>query len=120
MLYAAAFEPAITRVALIEPYSSYRSLVLNRFYNPQYVYSIVPGALTAYDLPDLEASLAPRRLLIAGVTDGNGKCTDIESINKDLVIVKNAYHSGSADLQLTIVSLKSTGELYDYYLDWIK
>jgi dienelactone hydrolase len=119
LLYAAAFEPAITRVALIEPYSSYRSIVLNRFYNPHYVYSIVPGALTAYDLPDLEASLAPRRLLIAGVTGGNGKCTDIESINKDLVIVKNAYF-GYADLQLIIVSLKSTGELYNDYLDWIK
>ncbi len=120
LLYAAAFEPAITRIALIEPYSSYRSIVLNRFYNPKYVYSIVPGALTAYDLPDLEASLAPRRLLIAGVTDGNGKSTDIEGINTDLMIIKSAYHSGNADIQLNIVSLNSTEKLYNDFMGWIK
>ena len=57
LLYAAAFEPAITRIALIEPYSSYSSIVMNRFYNPKYVYSIVPGALTAYDLPILKPVL---------------------------------------------------------------
>lgn len=34
LLHAAAFEPAISRIALIKPYSSYRSIVMNRFYNP--------------------------------------------------------------------------------------
>ena len=120
LLYAATFEPAITRIALIEPYSSYRSIVMNRFYNPKYVYSIVPGALTAFDLPDLEASLAPRRLLIAGVTDGNGKNTDIEGINNDLMIIKSAYHSRNADIQLKIVSLKSSEKLYNDFMGWIK
>jgi hypothetical protein len=120
LLYAAAFEPAITRIALIEPYSSYRSIVMNPFYNAKYVYSVVAGALTAYDLPDLEASLAPRKLLIEDITDGNGKSSDFESINKDLAIIKNAYHSGNADLQLNIVSLKSNGKQYDGYTDWIK
>jgi len=91
LLHAAAFVPAITRVALIEPYSSYRSLVMNRFYNSGFVYSTVPGALKAYDIPDLAASLAPRKLLMAGVTDGLGNITDTAGINKDLAIIKIAY-----------------------------
>ena len=92
LLHAAAFDQDITRIALIESYSSYQSIVMNRFYDPKFVHSMVPGALKAYDLPDLAASLAPRKLLMANVTDGNGKNTDVESINKDLDLIKTAYH----------------------------
>ena len=91
LLHAAAFDPVITRIALIEPYSSYTSIVMNRFYRPVFVHSLVPGALTAYDLPDLAASLAPRKLMMAGVTDGDGNASDNEKINKDLSIIKTAY-----------------------------
>jgi hypothetical protein len=73
LLHAAAFDTAITRIALIEPFSSYQSIAMNRFYNPKFVHSVVPGALKAYDLPDLAASLAPRKLLMAGITDGSGR-----------------------------------------------
>ena len=34
LLHAAAFYPAIKRIAIIEPYSSYQSIAMNRFYNP--------------------------------------------------------------------------------------
>jgi hypothetical protein len=57
---------------------------------------------------------------MAGVTDGNGKSTDVESINKDLRIIKTAYRSRYADGQLNIVSGKSTEKLFDLYLEWIK
>lgn len=120
LLHAAAFDPAIVRIALIEPYCSYQSIAVNLFYDTKFVYSIVPGALKAYDLPDLAASLAPRKLLMAGVTDGSGSISDNESINKDLDIIKTAYHSGKADLQLNIVSLKPDEKPYDFYLEWIK
>ena len=55
LLHAAAFCKDITRIALIESYSSYRSITLNRFYNPKFVHSIVAGALKEYDLTDLAA-----------------------------------------------------------------
>jgi hypothetical protein len=81
---------------------------------------MVPGALRAYDLPDLEASLAPRKLLMAGVTDGNSHDTDIESINTDLNIIKNAYRSKNAEEQLIIISDKSPGKLFEQYMNWLK
>jgi hypothetical protein len=120
LLHAAAFDMDISRIALIEPYSSYQSIVMNQFYSPKFVHSIVPGALTAYDLPDLEASLAPRKLLMTGVTDGNSNRTEIGSINKDLDIIKSAYHLRNADKQLNIVSLKPNEKLNDFLMEWIK
>jgi hypothetical protein len=120
LLHAAAFDSAITRIALIEPYSSYRSIVMNRFYDPKFVHSTVPGALKAYDLPDLAASLAPRKLMIAGVTDGYGKNTDTENINIDIAIIKIAYQNKKADGQLNVIYLKPTEKQYDLYMEWIK
>ena len=120
LLHASAFDPTITRIALIEPYSSYRSIVMNRFYKSAFIHSTVPGALRAYDLPDLAASLAPRKLLMIGVTDGNGMDTDIEGINHDLAIIKDAYSSRNADEYLNIAFLKPGKELYDFFRKWIQ
>lgn len=100
LLHAAAFEPAISRIALIEPYSSYRSVVKNFRYNHRFLFSTVPGSIGQYDLPDLAASLAPRRLLIAGSTDGNASNSNTAEIEKDLAVVRNAYRSNAASLQV--------------------
>ena len=97
MVHAAAFDPDIAGIALVEPYSSYLSIVTSHFYSSSYIPGVVPGALKAYDLPDIEGSLAPRRLLIAGATGGNGKRTDEDAINADLGIVRKAYSGKKAD-----------------------
>jgi hypothetical protein len=120
LIHAAAFEPAVAGIALLDPISSYQSVVMNSFYNPKFVFSMVPGALKAYDLPDLEATLAPRKLLIADVTDGSGSTSDNESINRDLDIVRKAYRSANANGQLIITSVKPDNRKYDVFLEWIK
>jgi cephalosporin-C deacetylase-like acetyl esterase len=120
LLHAAAFCLAITRIALIDPYSSYQSIVMNRFYKPKFVHSIVPGALTAYDLPDLGASLAPRKLLIEGITDGNGRNSNTESIYQDMEIIRTAYKSQNATRQLSILLSESTENPYNLFIEWIK
>ncbi len=80
----------------------------------------VPGALKAYDLPDLAACLAPRKLMMAGTTDGYGKKTDPENIAKDLAIVKTAYQNRNAAGQLNIVSFTPGEKPDDLFLEWIK
>lgn len=99
LLHAAAFIPAIKRVALINPLSSYRSVVMNRFYYSPFITGAVPGMLQAYDLPDLAAALAPKKLLMAGVIDGKGETKDI---SEDLAFVEKAYHDRHAEDQLII------------------
>jgi hypothetical protein len=118
LLHAAAFDPSITRVALIEPYSSYRSVAMNRLYDPKFINSLVPAALEFYDLPDLAASLAPRQLMIVGSLDGAGNSGN-DNINKDLEVVKNGYRYRNANDAL-IISEEPAKEPEDIYKAWIK
>ena len=120
ILYAAAFDNSISRIALIEPYSSYLSIVRNRFYSSSFIPGVVPGALKAYDLPDIEASFAPGKLLMAGVTDGYGKISDTAGINNDLEIVRNGYKKKNAEENLLIMPLPHDKSYEALFLDWIQ
>jgi hypothetical protein len=60
------------------------------------------NAISLYDLPDLAASLAPRRLLIFYPTDGFGESADYESINEDLSIIRSGYQHKGAGHNLII------------------
>ena len=93
---------------------------MNQFYYSPFVPDIVPGALTAYDLPDLAATLAPRKLMLAGTTDGNNKKTDKESIDEDLAIIKTAYQAQNASGQLKIVTTETTEKPNNLFIEWIK
>ena len=120
LLHAAAFEGSISRIALIEPFSSYMSIAINHFYISSFIPGVVPGALKEYDLPDIEAALAPRKMLIAGVTDGFGKITDTAGINDDLSIVRDEYRRKDAEGQLMILSLPDYNKYDAVFGDWIK
>ena len=120
LVHAAAFDSTIKNVALIEPYTSYRAVVMNRFYNPAFIYSTVPNALTAYDLPDLAASLAPRKLVIANATDGAGNQSDPKSRDEDFSVIKAAYQHKKTSEQLDIIPGKPAGNNFDLYLEWIE
>jgi dienelactone hydrolase len=120
LLHAAAFDTSITRIALIEPYSSYLSIVNDRFYDPKFVHSAVPAALATYDLPDLSASLAPRKLLMAGVTDGSGTANNSEGVDTDLSVIKSVYHNLKAGDRLDIESEKSLEDLKELYERWLR
>ena len=118
LLHAAAFNPNITRIALIEPYISYQSIVMNRFYFTGYIHSTVAGALTAYDLPDLAGSLSPRKLFISGILDGMGKSENTKDISEGIDVIKSMYHFKNADEKLKIYP--SSENLKDNINEWLK
>jgi hypothetical protein len=120
LLHAAAFDRDIARIALVEPYSSYASIVKNRFYESSFILNTVPAGLTAYDLPDLAASLAPRKLLVAGTTDGNGKKADMQDTEKDINVIRTAYQKKNTADQLKISDIEPGTKPIDLYLNWIK
>ncbi len=99
LLHAALFDVNISGMILAEPYSSYSSIVMNRNYNTRFILSTVPEALTRYDLPDLAAAFAPRKLFIAGMTDGNGSSFNL---NNDTDIIKSEYLRRNAGERLNI------------------
>ena len=90
----------------------------NRFYHTGFVHNLVAGALTEYDLPDLAATLAPRKLIIKGTTDGNSEINDQESINKDLEIIRNAYQLKNAGENLKIISDGMSENMQDVLNEW--
>ncbi len=102
LLHAACFTKAFDEVILLGPYLSYMSIVTERFYDPHFVMSAVPGALREYDLPDLAAALAPADLMIVAPVDGRN--TPLEHVNDNQVCaVKTAYESKGALESLKII-----------------
>lgn len=100
LLHAAVFEPRIARVAIAGMYASYQTVVENEYYQPRYVYSMVPGALRAYDLPDLAAALAPRRLWLSDPVDSNGNLLAAAEFDKAYKITKQNYGKMNSPLDL--------------------
>ena len=118
LLHAAAFEPSLSAVALVEPLLSFRALLDEEYYARKFVDSAVAGALRAYDLPDLAASLAPRPLLIVNPTDGAGTRTDQEGMERDLAVTRAAYAAGAAS-RLTVQMLDRTATPTEALVRWL-
>lgn len=76
LLHAAVFDSAIQRVCLIRPFLSFSEIALSHDYKPAYIFSTVPGAVEAYDLPDLMAVLCPRKVFVLNPLSGNGAKAD--------------------------------------------
>jgi len=72
LLHAAAFDKRIQKICLVQPFTSFADIVLNRDYSPAYIPSTVAGAIEKYDLPDLMATISPRKVLIINPLSGNG------------------------------------------------
>lgn len=105
LIHAAVFSDRIRSMVLSRSYSSFMSIATHRYYNPFFILSCVPGALGKYDLPDLEAAFAPRKLVIDDAVDCLGTKTYAGTIKDDLEIVKRAYDNAGAG-----GSLKISGE----------
>jgi hypothetical protein len=117
LLHAAAFAPSISRVALIDPLSSYRSLVMSRFYYSPFVPGAVPGMLRAYDLPDLAASLTPRPLMMVGAINGN---SETEGVEEDMSFIRDTYKKQRADDALLIAPAIEAEGLTSLFERWTK
>lgn len=89
-LFAAAVEPKINSLYLAAGPASYGSLLENEEYKFSMA-NVVPGMLQRTDLPVVAASVAPRKIILAGSVDAQGK-------RLDLNIVKELY-SGALNIE---------------------
>jgi dienelactone hydrolase len=80
-LFAAALEPEIERLYLAGGLVSFQSIVDTEDYDHPFG-NFVPNLLLHTDLPKLAASLARRRVVIAGAVDGAGKTMAQEDVRK--------------------------------------
>ena len=77
---------------------------MNRYYNPSLISSIVAGALTSYDLPDITACIAPRKLLMINIADQSNNEASSELIEKEMQIARSAYAIAGSKENLIIKS----------------
>lgn len=92
LLHAAAFDPLFAKLILVESPVSYTSLVTHHQYKPEYVMGTVPAALTAYDLPQLVASITHSKLLLISPVDAAG-----EPIKENIYPASSSWRQLSAE-----------------------
>jgi hypothetical protein len=120
LLHAAAFDKSISSIVLLEPYSSYRSLVMSRFYKSSFISGVTPGALKEYDLPLLAGTIAPRKLIIAGPTDGNGKTDEAKLIQEDMDMISGLFTDKDAEKSLIIIPHDVEWKFENLSEQWLK
>jgi len=117
LLHAAAWEQGIGKVALIEPFVSFASVAGHRYYQVSFA-DLVPNAMTAYDLTDLEACLAPRPLLIVNPADHLMKPAPSEVVDREFDVVRKAY--ALKGVTAVIQQWKRPEEVRDLLGNWLK
>lgn len=106
VLHAAAFEKDLAWLVLQESITSYSPLVLNKYYQVD-AKSLVAGALTAYDLPDLLGSLAPRKCAVLQPRNHLDESAGTEEVAFTTEIALKTYATGKAENNFKLLTSES-------------
>ena len=88
LLHLSAFEPGIEKICLMSPFLSYSEIALAPEYQPNFIPSIVSGAISEYDLQDLIAAWSPKKVLILNpVTPTGESASDHDQLNRHFSIL---------------------------------
>lgn len=120
LLHTAAITGAFRKIAMIDAPLSYRSLAMTPTYEPNYIPVAVPSALTAYDLPDLAASLAPRQVLIAGPRDARGAPADAQQVEQDTAVIREAFAANASHLKIAAAPGPDQAALRALVAEWLR
>ena len=89
------YENDVRTIAVKGGLVSFSSMLESNFgYVPQDV--VVPGILEVGDIADVEAALAPRALLLAGMVDGLDRLVPQQGLERQLQPVSDAYRSAAS------------------------
>ena len=119
LLHNAAFEGDFSKIALIDPLVSYRSLVMNKYYYSNGLSCIVPGALTAYDIPDLEAAVAPNNLMLVNVRNHVKDIVSERTLSTDLKVVKSSFSVFNSEKKLQVNNIVKGQNMEGVFLNWL-
>lgn len=123
LIHAAAFDQSINTVVLTGSPISYRSIAMNRIFRIGLIkyekvvkghpYEVdfswgIAGVLKAYDLPDLIACLAPRKVAIADLKDHSLESASEDLIKQDMKFPLSVYSFKGVPQNLKITTLAET------------
>lgn len=104
LLHAAAIEGIGAEITLVDAPLSYRAIALTEQYRLAYTPALVPAALTAYDLPDLAAFMAPRKLSLVSPRDGRGDPAADTLVAEDTAVIARAYAAKGAPANFSLAN----------------
>jgi dienelactone hydrolase len=118
-LFGALFEDDVKAVYVRGGLDGYQSVLKSQFvYVPHDI--IVPGALTAGDLCDVAAALAPRPLRIEALVDGLNRTVTAEAMKKTYEPASAAYRAAKAEAALQLKDEASSTAAAKWLLDNLK
>lgn len=103
LLHAANFGVNFDEIIIIDPMTSFASIVTHIDYKPAYIPFTVAGGLMHYDLPDLVADFAPKKLTMYNALNHNGETMDKSSLEDIYGFVKSRYKSMDSENKFSIV-----------------
>jgi hypothetical protein len=114
-LFGALFEDDIRAVYLRGGLTGYRSLLESPFcYLPHD--AIIPAALTAGDLCDVAAVLAPLPLRLEALVDGRNRAVSAEVLAQAFEPAREAYRSVKAERRLQLRADRAESERASHWL----
>ncbi|MGH9767606.1 MAG: alpha/beta hydrolase family protein [Blastocatellia bacterium] len=105
LLHAAALDDRIKSVTLEEMLVSYESVVEWKIHQEVFE-SVVPAALANYDLPDLAASLAPRKLQIINAVNPRGQRMETQQVKREYEAAQKAFAAAGAPQSFSVAERK--------------
>jgi hypothetical protein len=120
LMHSAVFESEFTDLVFINPLTSYQSIVLHQYYQPEMIHSTVAGALTQYDLPDLLAARAPNKALLIDPVNYLGKKSREQEWSEELSVVFRTYRDVNSIDKIKLYETKPQDQLNDILYNWLK
>jgi len=91
LLYAAAMDDRISRVALEGMLVSYQTIIQQRIHRQVFEH-VIPGVLRAFDLPDLVSSLVPRQVWVVNSVNALGQRVSLAGMKKQYAASAATIH----------------------------
>ena len=121
LLHLSVFDKSIKKIGLIRPFLSYAEIALAPEYRPAFITSVVAGALSAYDLPDLIASLSHSKVLIVNPLTPTGDIiSEQDQVDKLLEYPQEVFIRKGGSVNLRSFTGVNDSEVLKHVLSWLK
>jgi hypothetical protein len=102
LLHAAVINNEFAQIALINPLFSYQSIVMEKYYQPKYVMSTLPGIIGKYDISDMVTAIYPLKICIINPVNSLDEMIDSSIFDQSFADAKKRY----GDSQNFVVGFK--------------
>ena len=116
--HAAVLEPRIRSVVALSPLLSYRCLLEDPMYRQPFS-SFLPGVIAAYEVRDVLAAIAPRRLLVLNPEDAERRPAGPEVAAKQFHWAGQVYRAAGASNAFALHSGVSSADLGPMIARWL-